>query len=90
MDKIVKLVKNQIAQALVNANEEFDKFNAMFDDERRTTEEKIGIFREICENKGKIDALKDLYNFIRNYPLMDSGVKKKSLLIYCYSCFFYS
>lgn len=78
MDKMLELVKNQIVKALVNADEEFDKFNAMFDDKGRTTEEKIGIFREICENKGKIDTLKDLHNFILVTEKMCQVIEEKN------------
>ena len=78
MDKMLKLIKTQILQKLVKADEEYNNFNVMFDDEGRTTEEKIGIFREICENKGKIDALKDLHNFILITEKMCQVIEEKN------------
>lgn len=60
----VAIIKRRIESAIVEYNREYENANAMFDNNGRSTEEKITLFGAISRNAGKIEALREILNFI--------------------------
>lgn len=60
----VAIIKRRIESAIVEYDREYENANAMFDTDGRSTEEKIALFGTISRNAGKVEALREMLNFI--------------------------
>ena len=60
----IDIIKRRIENAIAEYNREYENDNGRFAMESGTTEERIVLFGAISKNAGKVEALREIFNFI--------------------------